>query len=157
MALAGIFWLCYLRLLLPLRDRLDLAIEVVSSCADVFCFVGALVLNIVKTDNIRYTCVSAEWHQGCGGHVSKAVLHAKKRALMLTKPTAMRHGAFRFWSNQLAVSRGSGGTCVLRPQRAHHLQAWFAGNCMSLTPLSKANCMICMHRCVHLLTSAAVD
>jgi hypothetical protein len=55
-ALAGIFWLCYLRLLLPLRDRLDLAIEVISSCADVFCFVGALVLNIVKTDNIKYTC-----------------------------------------------------------------------------------------------------
>jgi len=48
-ALAGVFWLCYLRLLLPLRDRLDLAIEVISSVADVFCFVGALVLTIVKT------------------------------------------------------------------------------------------------------------
>jgi len=55
-ALAGVFWLCYLRLLLPLRDRLDLAIEVISSVADVFCFVGALVLTIVKTDNVRYTC-----------------------------------------------------------------------------------------------------
>ena len=55
-ALAGIFWLCYLRLLLPLRDRLDLAIEVVSSIADVFCFVGALVLTIVKTDSVKYTC-----------------------------------------------------------------------------------------------------
>ncbi len=58
MALAGIFWLCYMRLLLPLRDRLDLGMEVITSCADVFCFVGALVLNVVKTDNIKYTCVS---------------------------------------------------------------------------------------------------
>ena len=56
-AFAGVFWLCYIRLLLPLRDRLDLGIEVISSCADVFCFVGALVLNIVKTDNVKYTCV----------------------------------------------------------------------------------------------------
>ena len=55
-ALAGVFWLCYLRLLLPLRNRLDLAIEVISSIADVFCFVGALVLTIVKTDNVKYTC-----------------------------------------------------------------------------------------------------
>ena len=58
MALAGIFWLCYVRLLLPLRDRLDLGMEVITSFADVFCFVGALVLNVVKTDNINYTCVS---------------------------------------------------------------------------------------------------
>ena len=58
-ALAGVFWLCYLRLMLPLRDRLDLAIEVISSIADVFCFVGALVLTIVKTDNVKYTCAPA--------------------------------------------------------------------------------------------------
>ena len=61
MALAGVFWLCYLRLLLPLRDRLDLAIEVISSVADVFCFVGALVLTIVKTDNVKYTCALCRW------------------------------------------------------------------------------------------------
>ena len=69
MALAGIFWLCYLRLLLPLRNRLDLGIEVISSCADVFCFVGALVLNIVKTDNVKYTCGSYMAALRCADHL----------------------------------------------------------------------------------------
>ena len=64
-ALAGVFWLCYLRLLLPLRDRLDLAIEVISSVADVFCFVGALVLTIVKTDNVKYTCAPGRARVTC--------------------------------------------------------------------------------------------
>ena len=51
---AGVLWLAYVRILAPLRERLELGVEVISSILDCVTFIGALVLLLLPTSSVRF-------------------------------------------------------------------------------------------------------
>lgn len=55
--LIAVLWLCYSRLLKPLRERLEQGIEVIAAMADLVTFGCALALLIIPTGSVEYNLI----------------------------------------------------------------------------------------------------